>query len=427
MKIGQRLALPMFARALRSRSFALLWLGQTISILGDGAFFIALTWQVLLTTNSAKAIGLVEGIQTLPGLLILLLGGVAADRLPRRLILIYSDAGRGLVVLALALLAWNHMLQFWHFIVLALLFGCVDGFFWPASQAILPQLVAAEDLASANSLLTLSQRLSLIAGPLLAISVVTWMGTDTVFAFEGLTFLFSALCLLAIRLPGKGDIGEQPEKKLRHERYQAIKETWSDMLEGLRFVRSVRWLRLSTLFSAISNMTLAASLGAAEPRLIRDVYGAGIWLMGLIGAMISLGVILATVLLGQLPRLRRRAVLAYLGTLLMGLALSILGLPLARLNPGLIASPVSLLYGLGMGTSNLLWTTLTQEYVPEEKLGRVGSIGLLSVLGLTPLGLALGGLLTDTLGASLVFIACGLANVLLTLIAIRSRDIYRLD
>lgn len=427
MKIGPRFALPLFARALRSRSFALLWLGQTISILGDGAFFIVLTWQVLLTTNSAKAIGLVEGIQILPGLLILLLGGVAADRLPRRLILICSDAGRGFVVLVLAFLTWSHTLQFWHFIVLALLFGCVDGFFWPASQAILPQLVVAEDLASANSLLTLSQRLSLIAGPLLGVSVVAWLGIHAIFAIDGLTFLISTLCLLVMRLPGKKDTSNQQEQKPFHERRQAIKETWSDMLEGLRFVRSVRWLRLSTLFSAISNMTLAASLGAAEPRLIRDVYGTGIWLMGLIGAMISLGVILATVLLGQHPHLRRRGVLAYLGTLLMGLALGVLGLPLTRLNPGLIASLASLLYGLGMGTSNLLWTTLTQEYVPQEKLGRVSSIGLLSALGLTPLGLVLGGLLTDTLGASLVFVACGLANVLLALIAIRNRDVYSLN
>ena len=139
MNFKHSFVVPKFARALRSRPFALLWIGQSISVLGDGPFFVALVWQVLISTNSATATGIVEGAQTVPALLFLLLGGVAADRLPRRLVLFCSDSGRAVVVFLLAVLGWLHLLQLWHFVVLALIFGVVDGFFWPTYQAIPPQ------------------------------------------------------------------------------------------------------------------------------------------------------------------------------------------------------------------------------------------------------------------------------------------------
>src|SRR6266700_132305 len=166
-----------FMRALRSQPFALLWLGQTISSLGDGAFFMALAWHILL------------------------LGGVAADRLPKRLVMLCSDAGRAIVVLAIALLGWFHLLQFWHLVVLALFFGIVEGFFSPAYRALPPQLVKTEDLTSANALTGLSGQLSALIGPVIGAGLVSLVGPPSAFAFDSLTFVFSALCLFALRLP----------------------------------------------------------------------------------------------------------------------------------------------------------------------------------------------------------------------------------
>ena len=121
-----------FARALGSRPFALLWLGQTVSALGDGAFFTALPWTVLVLTHSGTAMGLVGIAEMLPRVAFLLVGGVVADRLPRRLIMLCSDAGRAAAVLAVAVLAWMHALQLWHLVALGVLFGFADGFFMPA-------------------------------------------------------------------------------------------------------------------------------------------------------------------------------------------------------------------------------------------------------------------------------------------------------
>jgi MFS family permease len=419
--------MPRFARALRSRPFALLWVGQTISILGDGAFFVALVWQVLLSTNSATSISLVEVAQTLPGLLFLLLGGVAADRFPRRLILFCSDSGRAVVVFLLAGLGWFHLLQLWHFVVLALIFGVVDGFFWPAAGAFAPQLVAPDDFPSVNGLTTLSQRLSLVAGPLLGTILIAWAGPEAAFAFDGLTFLVSALCLFAIRLPTPSVEASPSEETLRQRPFQAVKTVLQEMLEGFHFVKSERWLWISIVLGGISNLGLAASVGAAEPKLVRDVYGTGVWLLGVLGATTSVGVILATLVVGQGPNLRRRGVLAYLGMILLGISLTIYGLPLARSHPAVVASLASMTYGFGMGFSGLLWTTLIQERVPEEKLGRVSSIQMLCTLSLIPVGLVVGGVMADRVGASIIFIVCGVLNVILGGVALAFQDIRKLE
>jgi len=151
-----------FTRALRSRAFALMWIGQSISALGNGAFTTALAWQVVVLTHSATLMGIILVAQVIPALVFLLIGGVAADRFPRRLLLFWSDAGRGIVVLLIALLAWLHLLQTWHLIVLALIFGIVGAFFNPAFRAIPPQLVPREDLPSANSLTELTGQVGLV-------------------------------------------------------------------------------------------------------------------------------------------------------------------------------------------------------------------------------------------------------------------------
>jgi MFS family permease len=99
-----------FARALHSRPFALLWLGQTISTLGDGAYLTALAWQVLILTGSGAAMGVVLIATAVPRVVFLLLGGVIADRLPRRLVMLWADAGRAVAVGAIAVLSYTNTL-----------------------------------------------------------------------------------------------------------------------------------------------------------------------------------------------------------------------------------------------------------------------------------------------------------------------------
>ena len=387
-----------FARALRSRSFALLWMGQTISVLGDAAFYPALAWQVLILTDSGTAMGIVEIAQMIPTLTFLLIGGTLADRVSRRLILLLSDGGRAIVVLLIAGLGWFHLLQFWHLVALAFLFGIVDSLFFPTMQAIPPQLVEKEQLTSANALTTLSQRISLIMGPLLGAGFVAATGAAGAFAFDGLTFIFSVLCLLAIRLPATVQPQNEPGNASG-----ILKTLFEDVRDGVRYLTGVRWLWIGVMMGAAENISFAATLGAAEPRLVRDVYGAGVWLFSILSMANSIGVLVAT------------------------LALGVFGLPLSHASAPVIASIATLIFGLGMGTSGLVWTTLTQELVPGDKMGRVSSVQMLGSFGLIPLGLAAGGILTDRIGPSQVFIAGGMLNLLVAVVGLCVRDVRRLE
>src|SRR5216684_2584343 len=190
-----------FARAFRSRPFTLLWVGQTVSVLGDAVFNVAIAWEVLLLTGSATAMSLILIAQWAPRIVFLLLGGVIADRMSRRLLMLWADAGCGCIVMVVAWLSWAHLLQFWHLIALAPLFGIVSSFFDPAYQAIMPQLVETEALSAANSLNMLSRNLGFLLGPMLGAGCITLFGQASAFTFDGLTFFISALFLLALRLP----------------------------------------------------------------------------------------------------------------------------------------------------------------------------------------------------------------------------------
>jgi MFS family permease len=187
-----------FLRSLTHPAFALLWSGQTISRLGDSFYAIALAWWVLEKTGSATAMGLVLVCSTIPMLLLLLLGGVAVDRLPRVRLMLASDLLRGGVVGLIAVLAFQQWLALWQLCVMSALFGVVRAFFYPAYTALIPDLVPTEMLPSANSLRSISLQVAQIIGPGIGAGVVALGGTSLAFALDALSFVISAVCLAAL-------------------------------------------------------------------------------------------------------------------------------------------------------------------------------------------------------------------------------------
>lgn len=425
-----------FTKAFQSQSFALLWAGQTISALGDGAFLTALAWQILLLTGSATAMGIVLAAQALPRVLFLLLGGVAADRLPRRLVMLWSDTGRAILVLAIAGLSWVHLLQLWHLVTLAFCFGIVQGFFLPAYQAIRPQLVERESLPSANALTGLSLYSSQLLGPVLGAGFVALAGPMSAFVFDGLTFVVSAFCLLALRLPPSlpgtqiaphGDSEKKEPRSKAVRQGHGIRGLITDVREGLSYVTGSTWLWLTILVASVGNIGWNGPLAAALPKLVYSVYGSGVWLLGVLGTAIAIGSMAATIFVGQVARQHRRGLLAYLSLIISSLAIVAFGLPLPRVIKPAVATCAGILFGLGVGAFTIIWETVLQELVPGDKVGRVSSIDMLGSLCLLPVGYAIMGILADHIGPSSVFVMGGLLCLVLTGIALCVRDIRRLD
>ena len=375
---------PHFMQALRSRPFALLWTGQTISALGDGAFVTALSWEALQLTGSATAMGIVVLAQTLPMIPLLLFGGVIADRFPRQQVMLWSDASRAVAVLLIAALGVTHLLQLWHLVLLALFFGTVRGFFSPAYQSIIPQLVEKGDLPSANSLTELSYQLYCSIGPMVGASCVAFAGPATAFAFDGLTFIVSALCLAALRLPARLSL---PASASGHLPRRGIRTAAGEMREGLRYVAGSTFLWLTIALSALCAVGGAGSLVVALPKLIHDVYGQGVWLLGAVNAAGGIGSLVAILLAGHLNRWRRRGLTMYLMMIGISMAFILFGLPLPHDIEPLIACLAMVFVNFGLAVYQILWLTVMQEIVPDDRLGRISSIDQLGGYGLWPVGL----------------------------------------
>lgn len=399
-------------RSLKQRTFLTLWIGQTLSRVGDYVYEIALAWWVLQKTGSAQIMSLVLIFALTPSILFALLGGVAVDRFSRPRLMLTSDVLRGLVALVVALLAWANILEVWHVYLASLLFGFLDAFFQPAYAALVPQLVPEPDLTSANSLTSLSLNLGRVIGPSLGALIFTWLGPYWAFGLNSATFFVSSAFLVPLLFAAIPTPSHSEKTHL-----------WQDLRLGLAAVTSRSWLWITILIVALTNITLAGPYSIAMPFLVSDFMKANVSTLGLIYAIFPLGYVVGSLWLGRYQRIRRRGLVSFLGMALAALMLALFGLhlPLWSL---LLAAMVN---GIALQADQQAWTSLLQEKIPNEELGRVFSIDSLGSFALLPVGLALAGWATQTFGPSPVFLVGGVLTALIALLALLLPAIRQLD
>jgi MFS family permease len=379
-------------RAFSNRSFVLLWSGQTISRLGDSLFTIALAWWVLQKTGSAAAMGVVLICSTVPMLLLLLFGGAAVDRLPRVRLMLASDLLSAGTIGLIAFLALQQWLVLWQVFIMSAIFGIVEAFFYPAYTAIIPDVVPAEMLPSANSLRSISLQAAQIVGPAIAALLIALGGPWLAFAIDGLSFIVSAACLLALpRLPELHSPAEKEAGVLQ------------DVREGISAVLQSPWLWLTLVIASVSTIFLSGPFDAVLPLLVKQHFGEQVGVFALFTSLSALGSIGAAFWLGRFKRLRRRGPLTYGAWVMAALMILVMGLPLSVMGVSL----AFVIWGVALTSLGLAWVNMLQEFVPSNLLGRVSSIDLLVSSGLTPVGYGLAGIAADHFGASPVFIASG--------------------
>jgi len=210
---------------LRSRNFRLLRIGETISLIGDQFYMIALSWLVLQLTGDALAVGTLLAIAAVPRALFMLVGGALVDRFSPRSLMLTSNLVRLVLVVLLAGLVLSGAIKLWMLYVLALFFGLADAFFYPAQSAIVPQLVKERDLPWANALIQGMAQLSLFIGPVLAGGLIALFsggqvsaggesipelrGIGLAFVIDAATFLASATTLWLIKVEKKKPAGAE--------------------------------------------------------------------------------------------------------------------------------------------------------------------------------------------------------------------------
>src|SRR2546421_1251058 len=243
---------------------------------------------------------------------------------------------------------------------------------------------------------------------MLGASCVAFAGPAAAFAFDGLTFLVSALCLITQRLPVPLCPATMASAQLPR---QGIRTAVSEMREGLRYVAGSTFLWVTIALAALFTVGGAGSLVVALPKLVHDVYGQGVWLLGAVHAAGGIGSLVAILLAGHLNRWRRRGLTMYLMMIGISMAFILFGLPLPHDIEPLIACLAMVIVNFGLAVYQILWLTVMQEIVPDDKLGRVSSIDQLGGYGLWPVGFALAGMIADYISPSWVFIGAGIVNV----------------
>lgn len=400
-------------RSLRYRSFAFLWIGQTISRLGDSLYRIALSWWVLEKTGSAAAMGSVLIFSFVPMLIFLLIGGVAVDRFSRSRIMFLSDILRGIIVGLVALLAYGDRLEIWHIYVASIIFGFVSAFFQPAYVAIIPDVMPSEGRPSANSLTALSGQVTGIVGPAIGAWIVALGGTATTFLLDAFSFLIGAIFILPLlKTTSTGTVESRP----RSHPLREVREGWDAVI-------SVPWLWITISIAAFTNLTQAGPYQVGLPFLVKTNLGNDVRILGWMFSASSLGSVLSALWLGHQTNLHRRGLISYIGLVIWGLMLVVVGLPLPL--PLLLLAAFVMM--AGVNGFNLIWTNTLQEMVPHEKLGRVSSIDMLGSFVLLPIGYGLAGWAIDLLGAPTVFIIGGSMTALLALLALLHPAIRNLD
>ena len=392
--------------ALRERQFRLLFTGQLISLLGDSFSGIALAFAVLDLTGSATDLGYVFAARTIPLVGFLLVGGVFADRLPRRAVMLTADVTRLGSQGTVAILVLTHTAQIWEIAALQAVAGTASAFFNPASTGLTPLTISPERLQQANGLRGLSMASAGIVGTAIGGVVVTAVGPGWALAVDAASFGFSAFYLAQLRLP--------EHVKLPPQSFVA------DLYEGWREFSSRTWVWVIVLAASIGNMmgSVFSVLGVVISK--ESLGGPLAW--ALIVAAIGVGS-----LVGGIVSLRihvRRSL--FFGASL----LSFLAIPSALLAlgaPAVVVAAGALLAGGSNMIFNALWETSLQRHVPAAALSRVSAYDWFGSLAFQPIGLMLAGPAAAVLGTSTTLWIASAGFLGVAALAIATPSVRRLE
>jgi MFS family permease len=383
-------------RPLRVRSFALLWSGLTISLLGDGMYTVAIAWTAYELSSAPTALSLVGLAAAVPQLVLVLVGGVLSDRFERRRVMLAGDVLRAVVVAMIGVLALAHELRLWQLVALVALYGIGTAMFTPAITALVPDLIPKEHLLEANALNQVSRPLMLrFAGPALGGLVIAKAGVGWAFVADAASFAASIVALVAIGSSAAAAL----ERRIRSS-------LSGDVREGLGYARSQPWLIGTLLGSSVAMLFFFGPVYVLLPFVVKHVLGGSAGDLGLVFAAGGIGAIAVSLTLGGRGLPQRPITLIYVAWSLMCLQL------VAYATAGAIWQvALASFFGTALLVGGqVLWSTQLQRTVPRELLGRVASLDALLSYALVPLSYAAVAPIEQAIGLRATLIGAGLAS-----------------
>jgi len=385
-------------RALRHRNFLLFWSGAFLSNTGTWMQAVAQGWLVLQLSNSPFWLGVDGFMATAPGLVLTLAGGVFADLMDRRKLLIYTQVVAGLSALTLGVLVVTHVVSVWMILSLSFVTGCCMSIAGPSYLALVFDLVGREDLANAIALNSTQFQLARALGPVFAGIGFKLFGVAGCFFANGISFAAVVVGLSMVRYDTDRKRNVAPDRSLRDRR-----AFMQDLIEGFRYVGGRPRVSMLLMISAVTSL-FGAPYISMTPVFARDIFHLGATGLALIMAMAGAGALFGALFLAYLGDFRHKGWFVLGGDL--GFAVCLIVFSLSR---NLTLSLI-FLFGLGFAivSSVAVTNTLLQKLVTDEMRGRVMSMFMLSFIGAMPIGNLIAGAASHRFGVQHTLAAGGL-------------------
>jgi MFS transporter len=390
------------------RSFRLLAGGQFASTIGDYCYAVALPWFVLSNHGSTILLGAVLACYGIPRTILIPLGGVLADKLGPRTLMLVADGLRCVLVAVLAVLAARHTVSLVTLGPIAAFIGAGEGLFLPASFSIMPSLLDSDRLAAGNAFSTAAVQVGSLIGPAIGGAMVAATRASTAaFAVDAASFAVSALTLALIprRAAAESITGVD----------QAT-DTDEPKVSVLTLLRQSRALQVIMLVVIAANLAGGGEGEVALPALAHARWGAGGY--GALLACVAAGSMLGALAAARSGRLRSPAVFASVSFLIEAAAIS-----LVPYLGGVAGAAVALfVLGLCNGLGNVVFLTVAQQQIPSAMMGRVMGVMMLGAFGTFPISVAVAGVLVRHLGPTPFFPIAGALVAVAMLGGLTQRD-----
>ncbi len=394
--------------ALASRDFRLLFVGRCVSLLGDGAFLVALAWQAYTLSNAPTALSLLGIAMTVPLIGFLLFGGVVSDQHSRRHVMLIADLARAALLAVLGALALSGELRLWHMAVIVALYGSAQAFFDPASDAILPELLPAGQLGEANALEQVARPLALrLLGPAVGGVLVGVLGPGAAFEADAATFMISAATLWSISARASA----RASASAAGARGQLGHTTGDQLREGFSYVRRHVWLWGTFASAGIAYLLFMGPAEVLLPFMVKHILRGSGTQLGLVLGAGGLGSVACALVMMRSGLPRRSMTFIYVTWTIATLAVAGYGLATAMWQLMLASLAFNLLETAG----TIVWATMKQRHVPLYMLGRVSSLDWLISIGLLPVSFALTVPFSAAFGVRATLIGAGAAGAAATL------------
>lgn len=376
------------------RSYRNLWVSTVLTIVATSAFPIALAVTILDAGGSATALGLIMGARVLSGVLLAPVGGVWADRLSRRSVLIASDGIRA-VVGSVVIFFDTATISLWVLLVIVLIMGASDAFGRPAVAAIIPSILPDHLLPSGNVVRGIAMKGGEIAGPGIAGAIIVTFGTHATYLTTCFFFLIGALLVLRVH--------ENPREVSNAPKSSFVTE----VREGLRVVWYYKWITAMIIMATFQLMMVVGVEMVLLPVITKRDFGTAA-VYATAAALFSLGGVISAIISIK-SKTKRPGTVSVVVWGLFIFAPLVLAFPSSR-------ELIFLAYfiaGFSVGPWEAFWNTQVQREVPAEYQARVFSIDFMGTVGLLPLGMALAGPMADLFGERALLIGVAIFHLLI--------------